>query len=67
MTNIRLPSIDQYQDVQSVNNYNQFFTKETEEKRMERICAHPATPPVRRCSGTVRIMGGLPQGNRGFM
>ena len=37
MTNIRLPAIDQYKDVQSVNHYNSFFTKEPEEKRLARI------------------------------
>jgi oligo-1,6-glucosidase len=37
MQNIRLSSIDQYEDIQSYKNYNTFFTREREEKRMERI------------------------------
>ena len=37
MTNIRLKSIDQYEDVQTVNHYHTFFTNEPEQKRMERV------------------------------
>lgn len=37
MTNIRLESIDMYEDVQTVNHYHTFFTNTPEEKRMERI------------------------------
>jgi len=37
MQNIRLSSIDQYEDIQSHKNYNSFFTRERDEKRMERI------------------------------
>ncbi len=37
MTNIRLSSIDKYEDVQTVNHYHTYFTKEPEQKRMERV------------------------------
>ncbi len=37
MTNIRLDSIDQYVDVSSKTNFHRFHTKDTLEKRMERI------------------------------
>ena len=37
MTNIRLENIDQYEDVQTVQHYYTFHTKEPEQKRMERI------------------------------
>ena len=37
MTNIRLDSIDKYEDVQTVSHYHTYFTKEPEQKRMERV------------------------------
>jgi len=37
MTNIRLESIDMYEDVQTIEHYRNFFTREPEQKRMERI------------------------------
>lgn len=37
MTNIRLDSIDKYVDVSSKTNFHRFHTKDTLEKRMERI------------------------------
>ncbi len=37
MTNIRLPSIDQYLDVASIHAYHTFHKREPEAKRMERI------------------------------
>lgn len=37
MTNIRLDSIEKYEDVQTVNHYHTFFTREPEQKRLERI------------------------------
>ena len=37
MTNIRLKSIDQYEDVATINAYHTFFTHQPEEKRMHRI------------------------------
>ena len=37
MTNIRLDSIEQYEDVQTVNQYRNSFTRMSEEKRMRRI------------------------------
>lgn len=37
MTSIRLESIDQYEDVQTVSQYRNFFTKDPEKKRMERV------------------------------
>ena len=37
MTNIRLASIDQYNDVASINAYHSFFTHQSEAKRMRRI------------------------------
>ena len=37
MTNIRLKSIDEYEDVQTINNYHAYFTKDPEQKRMERV------------------------------
>ena len=37
MTNIRLPSIDHYRDVSSINNYHSFHKSEPEEKRLLRI------------------------------
>ena len=37
MTNIRLESIEDYEDVQTINNYHSFFTKRPEKERLERI------------------------------
>ena len=37
MTNIELPSIDDYLDVVSKNNYNTLFTWESEKKRLHRV------------------------------
>ena len=37
MTNIRLPSINQYEDVASIQTYHRFHRHEPEEKRMRRI------------------------------
>ena len=37
MTNIRLPSIEHYRDVSSINNYHSFHKSEPEEKRLLRI------------------------------
>ncbi|MBQ7736629.1 MAG: alpha-glucosidase [Oscillospiraceae bacterium] len=37
MTNIRLKSIDMYEDVQTINNYHSFRANQPEQKRMERI------------------------------
>ena len=37
MTNLRLATIDEYEDVQTINHYHTFFTKAPEEKRMRRI------------------------------
>ena len=37
MTNIRLASIDQYEDVASINAYHTFFTHQPQEKRLHRI------------------------------
>ena len=37
MTNIRLPSIDHYEDVASINAYHTFLTHQSEEKRLRRI------------------------------
>ncbi|MBR4744456.1 MAG: alpha-glucosidase [Oscillospiraceae bacterium] len=37
MTNIRLPSIEHYQDVASINAYHSYHKREPEEKRMRRI------------------------------
>lgn len=37
MTNIRLESIDMYEDVQTVNHYQTFFTRKPEKERMGRI------------------------------
>ncbi len=37
MTSIRLPSIDDYEDVQTVNAYHSYFTRQPEEKRMQRV------------------------------
>jgi glycosidase len=39
MTNIRLDSIEQYEDVSSINNYHSFHKKDSIEKRMARIHA----------------------------
>ena len=37
MPSIRLESIDQYEDVQTIHNYHRYFTKEPTEKRMQRV------------------------------
>ena len=37
MTNIRLESIDQYEDVQTIHQYEGFSAKDAEQKRMERV------------------------------
>ena len=37
MTNIRLPSIDMYEDVASIQTYHRFHKHEPEEKRMRRV------------------------------
>ena len=37
MTSIRLESIDLYEDVQTIHNYHRYFTKDPEEKRMQRV------------------------------
>ena len=37
MTNIRLPSIDMYEDVASIQTYHRFYKHQSEEKRMRRI------------------------------
>jgi len=37
MTNIRLESIDMYEDIQTRNNYASFSTRKSEEERMQRI------------------------------
>ena len=37
MTNIALPTIDDYKDLSAKNNYVRYFTREPEEKRMARI------------------------------
>ena len=37
MTNIRLGSIEEYQDVASINAYHQFFRHQSKEKRLRRI------------------------------
>lgn len=37
MTNIRLASIDQYQDVASIHAYHRYYTHESPEKRLRRI------------------------------
>ena len=37
MTNIRLGSIEEYQDVASINAYHRFFRHQSEEKRLRRI------------------------------
>ncbi len=37
MTNIRLDSIDRYEDVQTVNQYHNYARHQSEEKRMQRI------------------------------
>lgn len=40
MTTTRLETIDQYEDVQTLNQYKRFFTKEPEKKRMERVWSY---------------------------
>ena len=37
MTNIRLRTIDQYNDISSINAYHRYFTWESQERRMHRI------------------------------
>ncbi|MBR6114369.1 MAG: alpha-glucosidase [Oscillospiraceae bacterium] len=37
MTNIRLATIGEYEDIQTKNHYHRYFTREPEAKRMERI------------------------------
>lgn len=40
MTSIRLESIDQYEDIQTINQYKRFFTKQPEKKRMKRVWSY---------------------------